>query len=179
MLTLTAYHSFISLGVDVAIFEVLVGGRFDAANVPTKPVVTGITALGLDHLAILGNTLPEIAWHKAEIYKTGILAFTVIQPPDALEVIRQEAEKVQVSEFHVVEISPGVSEVKLGIPGAHQRQNASLAMHLVHRFLQLQCLMLKLPDSLSPIPEVYATGLSQAKWPGRCQRIVDPSENGL
>ncbi|CAE7190944.1 unnamed protein product [Rhizoctonia solani] len=72
-----------------------------------------------------------------------------------------------------------MSEIKLGLAGVHQYQNASLAMHLVHRFLQLQTPALKLPDSLSPIPEVYAAGLREARWAGRCQRIADPSDDGL
>ena len=38
-----------------------------------KPVVTGITALGIDHVSVLGGTLKEIAWHKAGIYKVGSL----------------------------------------------------------------------------------------------------------
>ncbi|CUA69090.1 folylpolyglutamate synthase [Rhizoctonia solani] len=179
MLTLIAYHAYLSLGVDATIFEVGIGGRFDTTNLAPKPIVTGITSLGLDHTSVLGKTLPEIAWQKAGIYKAGVPAYTVNQPPEALEVIKQEAEKVQASEFHVVDTAPELSEIKLGLAGAHQRQNASLALNLVHRFLHLQAPTLKLPDSLSPIPEVYKTGLSEAKWAGRCQRIVDPSNEGL
>lgn len=55
--------------VDATILEVGVGGRFDSTNIVPKPVVTGITALGLDHTAILGKTLKEIAWQKAGIFK--------------------------------------------------------------------------------------------------------------
>ncbi|GAB1519698.1 Folylpolyglutamate synthetase [Rhizoctonia solani] len=179
MLTLIAYHAYLSLGVDATILEVGIGGRFDTTNVVPNPIVTGITSLGLDHTSVLGKTLPEIAWQKAGIYKNGVPAYTVNQPPDSLEVIKQEAEKVQASEFHVVDTVPEMSEIKLGLAGVHQRQNASLAMHLVHRFLQLQCPTIKLPDSLTPIPEVYATGFREARWAGRCQRITDPSKEGL
>lgn len=69
MLTLTAFHAFLSLKVDATILEVGIGGRFDSTNVVPRPVVTGITALGLDHVGVLGQTLEEIAWHKAGIYK--------------------------------------------------------------------------------------------------------------
>ncbi|KAJ1309074.1 hypothetical protein OPQ81_004753 [Rhizoctonia solani] len=179
MLTLVAFHAFISLGVEATILEVGIGGRYDTTNIVPKTIVTGITSLGLDHISMLGDTLPKIAWQKAGIYKAGIPAYTVDQPSEALEVIKQEAEKVQVSEFHVVNVPPEMSEIKLGLSGVHQRQNAALAMHLVHRFLQLQAPTLKLPDSLSPIPEVYATGLKQARWAGRCQQITDPSVEGL
>ncbi|CAE6432138.1 unnamed protein product [Rhizoctonia solani] len=96
MLTLVAYHAFLCLDVNATILEALVGGRVDGTNVVPKPIVTGITALGIDHTSLLGNTLPEIAWHKAGIYKAGVPAYTVNQPPEALEVVKQEAEKVQV-----------------------------------------------------------------------------------
>ncbi|RKP22531.1 Mur ligase [Syncephalis pseudoplumigaleata] len=55
--------------VDVAILEVGVGGGYDSTNVVPRPVVCGISSLGIDHQAVLGNTLPEIAWHKAGIAK--------------------------------------------------------------------------------------------------------------
>ncbi|CAE6531144.1 unnamed protein product [Rhizoctonia solani] len=180
ILTLIAYHAYLSLGVNATILEVGIGGRFDTTNVVPNPIVTGITSLGLDHISVLGKTLPEIAWQKAGIFKAGVPAYTVNQPSEALEVIKQEAENA--SEFHIVDTLPDISKIKLvhlGLAGVHQHQNASLAVHLVHRFLQLQTPTLKLPDSLSPIPEVYATGLSEARWAGRCQRIADPSNEGL
>lgn len=45
------------------------GGRYDSTNIVPKPIVTGITALGLDHTAILGKTLQDIAWQKSGIFK--------------------------------------------------------------------------------------------------------------
>jgi folylpolyglutamate synthase len=126
--TLVAYHAFISMNVciysvyvlfnlnsaqvDATILEVGVGGRYDSTNIVPKPVVTGITALGIDHVAVLGKTLPEIAWQKAGIYKVrrcaddspqtltfpqeGVPALTVEQPDDAMTVLREEAAKVKV-----------------------------------------------------------------------------------
>jgi folylpolyglutamate synthase/dihydropteroate synthase len=46
-----------------------VGGAYDSTNIVPKPVVTGITALGLDHVLVLGRTLKEIAWQKGGIFK--------------------------------------------------------------------------------------------------------------
>lgn len=180
MLTLVAFHAFASLSVDATILEVGIGGRFDTTNLVPKPIVTGITALGLDHVSILGKTLPEIAWQKAGIYKAGVPAFTISQPADALAVIKAEAEKVQASEFHVVDVLPEMGTIKLGLAGEHQRQNASLALHLVHRFLQIQNASSEQPPTtLDPIPAIYKTGLGKARWAGRCQQIVDPSRRGL
>ena len=61
-----------------------------------KVPVVGITALGLDHTSILGNTLPEIAAAKAGIMKPGCEAYTVEQPTDAIKVLRDVANKKKV-----------------------------------------------------------------------------------
>jgi folylpolyglutamate synthase len=55
--------------VDAVILEVGVGGEYDATNVIESPVVCGITSLGMDHVAVLGDTIEKIAWHKAGIIK--------------------------------------------------------------------------------------------------------------
>lgn len=68
-MTLVAFHTFLSLKVDVTILEVGVGGTHDSTNIVPRPVVTGITALGIDHVNVLGKTLAEIAWQKGGIFK--------------------------------------------------------------------------------------------------------------
>ena len=73
--TLVAYHAFLSLGVDATILEVGVGGLHDSTNIVPKPVVTGVTALGLDHTAVLGKTIKEIAYQKGGIYKVPSVHF--------------------------------------------------------------------------------------------------------
>lgn len=55
--------------MDVTILEVGIGGRFDSTNVVPRPLVTGVTSLGLDHVSSLGNTLGEIAYNKGGIFK--------------------------------------------------------------------------------------------------------------
>lgn len=61
--------NFFLLKVDVAVVEVGVGGRTDATNVIDSPVVTAVTALGYDHMDVLGDTLAEIAFEKSGIFK--------------------------------------------------------------------------------------------------------------
>lgn len=68
-MTLLAFHSFLKMKVDATILEVGVGGTYDSTNIVPKPVVTGITALGIDHVFVLGKTLKEIAWQKGGIFK--------------------------------------------------------------------------------------------------------------
>jgi len=68
-LTLLAFHVFLNLKVNATVLEVGVGGTYDSTNVVPSPIVTGVTALGIDHVAVLGKTLQEIAWQKGGIYK--------------------------------------------------------------------------------------------------------------
>ncbi|XP_035684942.1 folylpolyglutamate synthase, mitochondrial-like isoform X1 [Branchiostoma floridae] len=138
-LTLMAFHVFIEEKVDVAVIEVGIGGAYDCTNVVRSPVVCGITSLGLDHQPLLGNTIDKIAWHKAGIIKTGIPAFTVEQPEGAIEVIANQAKEVKAP----LHLSPSLDrydwegrEVRLGLPGDHQRINATLALQLCHTWLQ-------------------------------------------
>ncbi len=62
----------------------------------TSPIATGISSLGFDHMNVLGNTLPDIAFEKAGIMKHNVPAFTVPQPLDALKVIEDRALAVGV-----------------------------------------------------------------------------------
>lgn len=88
--TALAFQLFADRRVDVAVIEVGLGGRLDATNVIT-PEVSVITALSLEHTAILGNTIAEIAGEKAGIIKPGIPVVASPNPPAALEVIRNTA----------------------------------------------------------------------------------------
>ncbi|KAL8942313.1 MAG: hypothetical protein Q9211_001430 [Gyalolechia sp. 1 TL-2023] len=92
-LTLMAFHTYMSEGVDTAIIECGIGGEYDSTNIIISPSVTGITSLGIDHVQILGDTIEEIAWHKAGIMKPGTPAYTVPQPPAAETVICQRAKE--------------------------------------------------------------------------------------
>lgn len=82
--------------MDATILEVGVGGYYDSTNIVPKPVVTGVTSLGLDHTAVLGTTLREIAWQKGGIYKPGVPALSVEQPEEAMEMLKQQARTLKV-----------------------------------------------------------------------------------
>lgn len=56
----------------MTILEVGIGGRFDSTNIVPRPLVTGVTSLGLDHISVLGNTLGEIAYNKGGIFKANL-----------------------------------------------------------------------------------------------------------
>lgn len=76
-LTILSFHVFLQEGVDTAIYEVGVGGTFDSTNIIEKPTVTGISALGIDHTFMLGNTIESITDNKTGIFKRGSPALLV------------------------------------------------------------------------------------------------------
>jgi dihydrofolate synthase/folylpolyglutamate synthase len=78
---------------DVVVLETGLGGRFDATNVISAPLLAIITGIGLDHTAVLGDSLEEIAAEKCGIIKSGSAVITTYtQRPEALSVIRSYAE---------------------------------------------------------------------------------------
>ncbi|KAF4806795.1 Folylpolyglutamate synthase [Colletotrichum siamense] len=77
--------------VDAAIYEVGVGGELDSTNIIDQPVAVAITTLGIDHVQTLGNTIEQIAWHKAGIMKRGCPAFTVGQDAAAMKQSTRDA----------------------------------------------------------------------------------------
>jgi folylpolyglutamate synthase len=171
-LTLMAFQTFLSEKVDSAVIECGIGGEYDTTNVLTGPTVTAITALGIDHEALLGNTIDSIAWHKAGIFKPGAIALTVPQPEEAMTVLYKRAEEKKV-ELHVIKSHPEIEsgQVELGVGGVFQRSNASLAAVIASA--QLRKLgNLDVPDLIAhydaPLPEQFKTGLKSVKWPGRC-----------
>jgi len=171
-LTLLAWHVLVELKVDTAVFEVGIGGEYDCTNVIEKPTCIGITNLGLEHTAVLGNSIKEIAWHKAGIMKSGRPALTVPQPADAMLVIHARAQDKQVP-LSIIE--PKLAHnMKLGISGHVQQQNASLAIALVkEHFRTLGLLNDDLPFHKQP--EVIA-GVATASCPGRCEIIRHDAE---
>lgn len=96
--------------------EVGLGGRFDATNVISRPLVSVITRIGLDHTAVLGSTLGEIAFEKCGIIKPGVPVVTCgEQDPDALAVVMEECAKHGCT---LISGNPGaVREVRTGLDG--------------------------------------------------------------
>ena len=69
-----AFKWFADQKVDVAVIETGLGGRLDSTNILEKPDLTIVTSIGLDHMALLGNTLAQIAAEKAGIFKADVPA---------------------------------------------------------------------------------------------------------
>ena len=173
-LTLMSFHVFLREDIDVAIYEVGVGGELDSTNVVERPAVTGITSLGIDHVAALGDTIDKIAWHKAGIFKQGCPAFTVEQVPEAMEVLNQRATEKHV-ELATVEISPSLQNVDIKPAEDFQRKNASLAVKL--SFAVLEKLGVAIDHSLEGLPEQFVQGLEGVVWRGRCENLKSGKQN--
>ncbi|KAF5363480.1 hypothetical protein D9756_000501 [Leucocoprinus leucothites] len=174
-MTLLAFHVFLKMKVDATVLEVGVGGAYDGTNIVPKPVVTGITALGIDHVPVLGNTLRDIAWHKGGIFKEGVPAITVVQPQEGMEVLEARARELRASSFRSVQTLDSLFEVPLGLAGRHQVQNATIAVELARQFL---CERQALADT-SELPQSFVDGLRATRWPGRCQTVADPAHSNI
>lgn len=86
--------AFANAGVEYVILETGLGGRLDATNSFEHPVMSVITSIGLDHTAILGNTIAEIASEKAGIIKTGVPVVFDASQSESANVIRQKANEM-------------------------------------------------------------------------------------
>jgi dihydrofolate synthase/folylpolyglutamate synthase len=89
--------------VDIAVVEVGLGGRLDATNI-VEPIVSVITSISMDHMAVLGNTIKKIAQEKAGIIKPGIPVVFAPQKPEAASVIVAMAAKLNAPNIDVSKV---------------------------------------------------------------------------
>ncbi|XP_059056557.1 folylpolyglutamate synthase, mitochondrial-like isoform X2 [Achroia grisella] len=199
-LTVMAFNTFLQEKVDVAIIEVGIGGVVDYTNILRKVPVVGITALGIDHTALLGETLPQIAAAKAGIMKPDCEAYTVPQPPEAMQVLRQVATDLKCP-LHVVPDYdaykfPNGTKAHLQVNLATYQSNASLAIQLSNAWMRLkrqtkqnvssktktaQSIESPRPDTeqsnvdsnglVLNVPYNSAVGLQECRWAGRYQTV--------
>ena len=182
IITAIAYDYFASEQVDVAIMEVGMGGLLDSTNV-CQPILTGITTIGLDHVALLGDSLEAIAEQKAGIIKQGVPLVTGRIVPEALAVIDQIAKAkqatriaygdvYQVSHYESIvtgEVFDYTSSVRqgrfqTGLLGLHQIENAGMALALLDSYCKETGQ--KLPDNA-----LVVQALEETSWPGRLEVI--------
>ncbi|VJR49314.1 dihydrofolate synthetase [Streptococcus pneumoniae] len=182
IITAIAYDYFAAEQVDVAIMEVGMGGLLDSTNV-CQPILTGITTIGLDHVALLGDTLEAIAEQKAGIIKQAIPLVTGRIAPEALAVIDRIAEgkdaprlaygidyQVRHQESVVTgEVFDYTSVVRqgrfqTGLLGLHQIENAGMAIALLDIFC-------KEDGRELPANILIAQALEETRWPGRLEVV--------
>ena len=144
--TIMALLYFYRNNVDFAVLETGLGGVYDGTNIITKPLVSVITSIGYDHMAILGNTLPEIAYQKAGIIKNNSDTVIFKQEPQVDKVFIEECKKKNnklhiVEQKHISEFSydenyqyfsyKDLKDLKLVLKGKIQVQNASICIETV------------------------------------------------
>lgn len=182
IITAIAYDYFASEQVDVAIMEVGMGGLLDSTNV-CQPILTGITTIGLDHVALLGDSLEAIAEQKAGIIKQGVPLVTGHIVPEALSVIDQIAKAKQASRLaygedyqvshqesvetgEIFDYSSSVRQGRFqtGLLGLHQIENAGMALALLDSYCKETGQ--ELPDNA-----LVAQALEETSWPGRLEVV--------
>ncbi len=174
--TAMALDHFAAAGCDLAVVEVGMGGLLDATNVVT-PLVSVITALDLEHTQVLGRTLPEIARQKAGIIKAGQPVAVSPQAPDALEVIERVAAEHgscllaggrdwrwegSWRSFTVAGPWGSLSDLRSGLIGAHQLENAATAIAAVSLLAEA---------GYRVEPDAIRQGIAAARWPGRFEIV--------
>ena len=176
---------------DVIVLETGLGGKYDSTNAVGTPAVSVITKIGFDHMAILGNTLVEIAGEKAGIIKKGTKLVCESQEPDVEEVFRKAAEAAGVRSIELlaperIEIKDhqtfsayGYEDLTMQMLGLHQFENATAAI-LAAEFYLTDYLHIKL-ESQSEIKQELAekisaqiqqavrAGVANTKWQGRME----------
>ncbi|GAB1645597.1 bifunctional folylpolyglutamate synthase/dihydrofolate synthase [Krasilnikovia sp. MM14-A1259] len=183
MTTAMAYAAFADAPVDIAVVEVGLGGAEDATNVIEAGVCV-ITPIGLDHTEWLGDTIEEIAWAKAGIIHAGATVVSAAQTEEAMRPLLERCAEVgatiarEGAEFGVMRRSVAVGgqvlslqglggvydDVFLPLHGAHQAQNAAVALAAVEAFLgagahkQLE-------------PDLVREGFASVDSPGRLERV--------
>jgi dihydrofolate synthase / folylpolyglutamate synthase len=188
VITAMSFYYFAEMGkVDVVVYEVGLGGRFDSTNI-LHPLASIITNIGLDHTNILGNSYEEIAFEKAGIIKEHTPIFTAVKHPGALKVIENQAEKMKApiyrlnQEFSISEHqslrkgekftlttpTQDFKDFEISMIGQHQTENAALAV--------CAALYLNQEGSFPISDQAIREGLKKAYWPGRFEIL---SENPL
>jgi len=184
IMTALAYVHFVNSGVELAVLETGLGGRLDATNV-SRPLVSVITSISLDHMGLLGRTIGRIAGEKAGIIKRGCPVVSGGVQPAARRVIaemarRRRARLLQFGRDFTARYEPPASSAppftggsvlvtatetarfRLGLAGRHQADNAALAV-MAARELAARGI---------PVDEAaIARGLLRARLPARLEIV--------
>ncbi len=193
MLTVMAFEYFASIGVEIAVLEVGMGGRLDATNV-VEPLVSVIADISLDHQKYLGDTIAEIAREKVGIIRRKGVVVTLPQHPQANDVIghailEHDARAVSAANY-VPPVSPGAAaylagrtivaagrnrypltvrgeeiEVDSPLVGRHQLRNIALAIATAEELNHF---------GFKVTPKQIEQGIRETHWPGRFQ-VLPPS----
>ena len=174
--TAAAFLAFAENPADILILEVGLGGRLDATNVISKPLLSVITPISMDHADKLGNTIEQISAEKAGILKPGVRAIVSLQEQAALDVIEKHARTIgapleiwgrdfNAHEQHrrlVVQDHHRVMDLPLpALLGRHQIVNAGTAIAAAEKL-----------SGFTISQNAYEQGLLKVSWPARLQPLT-------
>ena len=175
LLTLIALLYFKEQEVDLVLLEVGIGGLLDTTNVVTGEIAV-ITSIGFDHQETLGDSLAAIAEQKAGIFKSGKSALIANLAPEAQLVCQRTAHDLDVTLYqadrdfsfkngHFSSSLANLNQLKLGLEGAYQEENAPLA---IQAFLLLMNQRGEKVDQ-----EAVRAALRATRWAGRLEAITE------
>ncbi len=179
--TAIAFLYFQRQAVNAAVIEVGLGGRLDATNV-VDPLLSVITSLSLDHMAVLGDTLEKIAFEKAGIIKPGKPVVLAPQHDEARAVIdrvaherecplvevgwhynyRPIAHSLDGQAFQVWSSTGAPVDLTIPLLGLHQVENAATAYAALQTARQ---------EGLKLTSEHIQQGFAEVQWPGRFELL--------
>jgi dihydrofolate synthase/folylpolyglutamate synthase len=181
--TAAAFLAFARRPAEVTLIETGLGGRFDASNVFANPLITAITPVSLDHQHFLGETVGQIAFEKAGIFKPGVPAVLAQQTDEAEKVLVARAAELGAPLFrfgldwrswpsHDGGLHYESRRWKLDLPppgliGRHQYDNAGTALACLDR------------AGIVLGPGTLAEGVRQVEWPARLERVRDGALQNL
>lgn len=175
LLTLIALLYFREQEVELVLVEVGIGGLLDTTNVVTGEIAV-ITSIGLDHQETLGDSLSAIAEQKAGIFKLGKSAIIANLAPEAQFVCQRTAHDLDVTLYqadrdfsfkngHFSSSLANLNQLKLGLEGAYQEENAALAIQAFLLFMNQR--------GEKADQEAVRAALRVTRWAGRLEAITE------
>ncbi len=172
ILTVAAFEYFYQNNVDIVLLETGLGGRLDATNVITKPVLSIISSISLDHTDRLGNTVEQIAFEKAGIIKQAqpvVVSKTNLGLDIIKDIAQQRSSQLYLSdcaeyELENLKIKTPQQEYELPLLGYWQMENLSLVLESVNYLNRI---------GYNISQASLKQGLKNAKWPARMQYLKE------
>ena len=177
-LTAAAFLCYKALCCDIVVLEVGLGGRLDATNIIENPLVNVITSLSIDHSAILGNTIEEIAFEKCgTIKENGNVVCSFGQPDGTLTVIEKTIKEKKNS--LIIPSKGDVEIIKTDIFGTdfiYKNNKYSVKMAGEHQVKNMTCVI----EACRILREYFAisdanivNGIAKTTLPARVEIIND------
>ncbi|MCM1387348.1 MAG: bifunctional folylpolyglutamate synthase/dihydrofolate synthase [Bacillus sp. (in: Bacteria)] len=180
--TALAFLYFLDKKCDIVVLETGLGGRMDATNIIKNPVCTVFSSISMDHMAVLGKSLEEIAMQKAGIIKDSCPVVTCSQKPEVMQILKKAALQhgctfTAVDMDNAGHIRYGIKKqsfsyktkensiykkLEITMAGQYQIENAVLAVEALETLKK---------SGFAVSEKQLQKGLIQTEWPGRFQVI--------